>query len=113
MELEKELKAVETAVESEVVKVEDAVVKVAEEVKTEVKAALVALTGDEKFLLRDTELEYLKAQMEIQRLTRVAEAKGLEYRNAVDSFLKKYALDKAEYIFDGAKLAFTKIEKAL
>lgn len=94
MELKEELKAVESAVE----KVEEVV-----------KAALVAITGDEKFSLRDIELEYLKSQMEMQRLTKIAENKGTEYKTLVEGLFKKYSLDKAEYVFDGAKLAFTKI----
>lgn len=97
------------AVKGEAKKVEEAVVAKVEEVK----AAIVSLTGDEKFLLRDIELEYLKAQMEIQRLSKITESKSKDYQTAVDGLLKKYLLDKAEYIFDGTKLAFNKIEKAL
>ncbi len=102
MELKEELKAVENAVEGEVKKIEEAV-----------KAAIVSLTGDEKFALRDIELEYLKTQMEIQRLTKVAEPKAKQYQEVVEGLMQKYALSKAEYVFDAAKLAFTKIEKAL
>ena len=105
------------AVEAEVAKVaEEAkaeVVKIVEEVKPAAKKALVAITADEKLILAETEVEYLKATMEIQRLTKITEAKGKEYQTAVDGYLKKYLLDKSEYIFDGVKKAFTLIEKKL
>jgi len=105
------------AVEAEVAKVaEEAkaeVVKVVEEIKPAAKKALVAITADEKLILAETEVEYLKATMEIQRLTKITEAKAKEYQTAVDGFLTKYGLSKAEYIFDGVKKAFTAIEKKL
>ena len=105
------------AVEAEVAKVaEEAkaeVVKIVEEVKPVAKKALVAITADEKLILAETEVEYLKATMEIQRLTKITEAKSKEYQTAVDGFLTKYGLSKLDYLFDGVKKAFTLIEKKL
>ena len=109
---------------SELQVVEAGAVKFVDEVKTEVekvvakvepvaKKAIVTLTDSEKLALAEAETAYLKASMEIQRLTKTTEEQAKVYQNAVDGFLKKYVLDKSEYIFDGVKKACTLIEKKL
>ena len=96
MSLETEVKAVEGEVKAEVVKVEAdvkaEVVKVEAEVKAEVakveaevKAAVVQIKAEEKLFLREAELEFLKAQMEIQRLTKVAEDKSKAYQAYIET----------------------------
>jgi transcription termination factor NusB len=106
-------------IEGEVVAVAE---KVAEEVKTvasevvaEVKkvekAAVVKITADEKLLLADAELEYLKATSQIQQLTKTTEAKSKEYQENVEKFLVKYGLSKLEYVFDGVKREFQLVAK--
>jgi hypothetical protein len=108
-----ELENVVTAVEGEVKSVAEAVVaeaaKVEEKVVEVVKAAVVQIATEEKLVLREAELEYLKSQMEIQRLSKIAEAKSTEYQNTVSGLFKKYVLDKAEYVFDGSINAFKKL----
>lgn len=107
--IEGEVKAVETKVET----VAEAVVADAKAVETKVeevvKAALVNIVADEKLFLREAELEFLKAQMEIQRLSKVAEAKSKSYTDYIESLFVKYGLTKAEYMFDGAVNAFKKL----
>lgn len=118
MDAKTEVKAAEQTVVAEVKNVEGEVKTVAEaavaEVKAEVKkaeekpkAAVVQITTEEKLFLREAELEYLKAQMEIQRLSKITEAKSKDYQNYVEGLLKKYEL-KGEYIFDGSVNAFKK-----
>jgi uncharacterized protein YeeX (DUF496 family) len=108
-----ELQVIEAGAVKFVDEVKAEVEKAVEAVKPEVKKALVAISADEKLILAEAEVEYLKATMEIQRLTKITEAKAKEYQTAVDGFLTKYGLSKAEYLFDGVKKAFTLIEKKL
>jgi hypothetical protein len=91
------------------------VVKVAEEVKAEIapeaKKAVVSISAEEKLYLSDCELEFLKAQGEIQRLTKITESKAAEYKSYVEGLLTKYGISKAEYLFDGVKREFQLIAK--
>jgi predicted DsbA family dithiol-disulfide isomerase len=110
------VKATEGEAKSLVQAVEDEAKKVETEVKTEVaklepavKAATVKIKAEESLVLREAELEYLKSQMEIQRLSKVAEAKSKEYTAYVEKLFKTYVLDKAEYAFDGAVNIFKKL----
>jgi len=101
------------AVENEAVKVEgevkaEAKAVVAEVVK-EVKAATVAISTEEKLVLRSTELEFLKSQMEIQRLSKIAETKSKEYQAFIEGLFTKYLLSKAEYVYDAAADLFKKL----
>jgi hypothetical protein len=73
-----------------------------------VKKDVITLEGEEKFIARDLEVEYLKATMEIQRLQKITEEKAKAFQNHVDSLFVKYGVDKAEYIFDATKLLITK-----
>lgn len=115
-----ELEKVEAAVESEVKTAASEVVKEAKEVVAEVKeeaakieekvkAAVVDISTEEKLFLREAELEFLKAQMETQRLQKIIEAKSKEYQAFVESMLKKYGINKAEYVFDATVNAFKKL----
>ena len=105
--------SIETVIEGEVKTVETKVETVAEavvaKVEEKIKAALVNIVADEKLFLREAELEFLKAQMEIQRLSKVAEAKSKSYTDYIESLFVKYGLTKAEYVFDGAVNAFKKL----
>lgn len=127
MSIETEVKSVEVAVEGEVKKVEaevstevnkaetevktvaEAVVTEVKKAEEKVKAAFVQITAEEKLYLRETELEFLKAQMEIQRLSKITEAKSEAYTKYVEQLFTKYVLTKAEYVFDGAVAQFKKL----
>jgi galactokinase len=109
MSIETEIKSVETAVEGEAVKIEGAVKEEVAKVEEKAKASLVQVSTDEKLFLREAELEFLKAQMEIQRLSKIADAKSKQYADYVEGLFKKYVLDKAEYVFDGAVNVFKKL----
>ena len=111
--IEGEVKAVEAKAETVaaavVAGVEAKVEAVVEKVEAVVKAALVNIVADEKLFLREAELEFLKAQMEIQRLSKLAEAKSKSYTDYIESLFVKYGLTKTEYVFDGAINAFKKL----
>lgn len=125
MSVETEVKEVVASVEAEVAKVEATAAAPAEEAKTvaekieaavekteavaaEVKAAVVQISTEEKLFLREAELEFLKATMDIQRLQTITATKTKEYQAFVDSMLKKYNLTKEEYVFDGTINIFKK-----
>ena len=108
-----ELENVVTAVEGEVKSVAEAVVaeaaKVEEKVVEAVKAATVEIKAEEQLVLRNAELTYLKSQMEIQRLSKVAEEQSKQYQAYVEGLFTKYGLDKLSYVFDGGVNAFKKL----
>lgn len=83
--------------------------KIEDKVEEKVKAAVVDITADEKLFLREAELEYLKAQMEIQRLQNITTAKSKEYQAFIEGLTKKYVVSKAEYVFDAVINAFKKL----
>jgi hypothetical protein len=100
--IEGEVKAVETKVET----VAEAVVAKVEE---KIKAAIVEIKAEEQLVLRTLELDFLKLQMELQRLSKLAEAKSKAYTDYIENLFVKYALTKVEYVFDGAINAFKKL----
>ena len=93
--VEAEVKAVEGAVVAEVAKVEKAVEKVLQE-----------LTAEEKLAIREIENAYLKAQMEIQRLSQITQKAQKDFTDTVEKLTKKYAIDPAVYLFDNVELLF-------
>ena len=97
-------------IEGEVVAEVKKVVAEAEKVE---KAAVVKITADEKLILADAELEYLKATQQIQQLQKTTEAKAKEYQENVEKFLVKYGLNKVEYLFDGVRREFQLVTKKL
>jgi hypothetical protein len=105
--------SIETVIEGEVKAVETKVETVAEaavaKVEEKIKAAIVEIKAEEQLVLRNAELEFLKSQMEIQRLSKIAEAKSKEYTTYVEQLFLKYGVTKAEYVFDGAINAFKKL----
>ena len=110
---EGEVKSVAAAVATEAKKIEGDIKAEVAKVAPEVKAATVQVTSDEKLFLREAELEYLKAQMEIQSLSKIAESKSKAYTEYIEGLFTKYAITKAEYLFDGAVNIFKAIEKKL
>lgn len=105
-EVEKVAGEVKAAAEAVVEKAEAVVEEKAVAVE---KAAKVDISTEEKLFLREAELEYLKATMDIQRLTKITEEKSKSYSAYIEGLLKKYALTKAEYAFDATVNAFKKL----
>ena len=81
------------------------VVNKAEEV---VKATKVDISTEDKLLVRTIETEFLKGQMELQRLSVVVKDASDRYTKALESFGKKYAFEPLEYAWDSLELAFKK-----
>lgn len=98
----------DSAVE-EVKSAEIEAVKEVEKVAEVVLAAVVEISAEEKLILRETELEYLKAVMETQRLQKIIEEKAKAFPAFVDTLVKKYGLDKTKYTFDSTSNSFRKI----
>jgi len=105
--------AIATDVKAEVVKAEGdvkaEVAKVEAKVKAEVKKAVVEIKAEEQLVLRNAELEYLKATMQINNLQKIVESKSKEYTAYIESLLKTYGIDKAEYTFDAVTNTFKKL----
>jgi len=101
--------AIATDVKSEVVKVEGDVKAEVAKVEAKVKAAVVNISAEEKLFLREAELEYLKATLQIQNFQKVVETKSKEYTAYIESLIQKYGLSKAEYTFDAVTNTFKKL----
>lgn len=119
MELANEVKAAEAEAEKVVSEVKTEIVKVAEEakveavklvgeVKAEVKKLTQELTSDEKLVIREIENKYLKAQIEITRLSQITSQAQKDFTSTVEGLTKKYAVAPAEWLFDNAELIFKK-----
>ena len=115
MELENEIKAVEQKAEAVVAEVKTEVVKVAEEVKAEVvkvegevKKLTQELTADEKLAIREIENAYLKAQIEINRLSQITKEAQQKFTTTVEGIAKKYVLNPVEWAFDNIELIWKK-----
>ena len=67
------------------------------------------ISTEEKLIVREIENEYLKAQMEIQRLSQITQAAQKKFTTTVETMTKKYAIDPATFIFDNVALVFKKI----
>jgi hypothetical protein len=86
--------------------VKQEVVKVAEEVKAEVVKAAQDINAEEKLVIREIENEYLKAQIEINRLSQITQNAQKNFTSTVEGLAKKYAMAPAEWVFDNVSLTF-------
>jgi hypothetical protein len=93
-------------VEGEVKAVEAEVVAVAEKAAAEVKKLTQELTAEEKLAIREIENEYLKAQMEIQRLSQITQGAQKKFTDTVETLVKKYEVSPTQWIFDNVSLIF-------
>ncbi len=117
MSLETEVKSIEAEAEkvtgevkAEAVKVAEEVkaevVKVAEKVSTEAKKTTQELTAEEKLAIREIENGYLKAQIEINRLTQITQKAQKDFESTVKALTTKYVIDPADWLFDNVALIF-------
>jgi ribosome recycling factor len=100
-----EVKAEATKVEGEV---KAAVAEVKEEVTKAVAKTTQELTAEEKLAIREIENEYLKAQIEINRLSTITQGAQKKFTSTVESLTKKYVVDPTEWVFDNVELLFRK-----
>jgi len=113
MNVETEVKAVEAKVEAVASEVKAEVVKVAEEVKAAVVRTEQALTAEEKLALREIEVEYLKAQMQIQALSQTTQNAQKRFTSTVEALGKKYVIDPAVLAFDNVEMKFKTLAQKL
>jgi hypothetical protein len=92
--------------------VKQEVVKVAQEVKAEVVKVAEKVTqeisAEEKLAIREIENAYLKAQIEITRLTQITTKAQTDFTKTVEDLSKKYLISPTEFVFDNIKLQFTR-----
>ena len=110
-EVETVVKEVETKAEAVVEEVKTVAEKVAEAVEVKAKTFISLETAEEKLVLKETELEYLKIQMQLKDLQAKADTFATKYKTTVDEYFVKYGVDKALYVFDGMKSGFALIQK--
>lgn len=106
--LTEEVKAVEAKVEAVASEVKTEAVKVVEQVKAEATKLSQEITAEEKLAIRDIENTYLKAQIEINRLSQITQNAQKNFTNTVEGLTKKYVVDPAVWVFDNAELIFRK-----
>ena len=106
MNLQEEVKAVETKVEEVAGEVKAEATKLVEEVEAGVKKLTQELTAEEKLFIRETENKYLKAQIELGRLSQIAGQAQRDFSSKVEELTKKYVVSPAEWVFDNAELIF-------
>jgi hypothetical protein len=64
------------------------------------------LSAEEKLIIREIENEYLKAQIEINRLSQITQSAQKKFTDTVEGLVKKYGVSPAEWLFDNVSLQF-------
>jgi len=92
--------------------VKQEVAKVVDEAKAEMvkvyEKVSQELSAEEKLGIREIENAYLKAQIEITRLTQITTKAQADFTKTVEDLTKKYVVDPASWIFDNVALQFRK-----
>lgn len=106
------VKDVVQEVEDVAVEVKDEVVKVAKTVEAEIVSVAQKIRqeieSEEKVIITKMENEFLKAQLEIQRLQTTVATTQKSYPEYIKNLAEKYALNIAEWSFDAVELVFKK-----
>lgn len=97
--------------ETLVQKIEAEVKAVEAKVETFTTAARVDLDAADKLFLREIEVEYLRAQNEITRLSQIVKNAEARFAPSVQGLAKKYKVNPATHVFQNLELAFVVIEK--
>lgn len=105
-ELENAVQAVETEAKKVETEVVNEVKQTVAKVKPEVAKGLQEISTEEKLAIREIENEYLKAQMEINRLSQITQAAQKRFTSTVEALTKKYLINPAENVFDNIELKF-------
>ena len=99
-------------VEKVAVAAEKVVAPVAKAVKAEVAKAVEKTTqeisAEEKLAIRELENAYLKAQIEINRLSQITQKAQQDFTANVEALTKRYVVDPASWVFDNVSLIFRK-----
>jgi len=122
--VEQDVKAVEQKTESVVDSVENEVKTVAEDiysgakhfetvVENEAKKVKDVLTAEEKLVLRNIEMTFIKAQAEAQAAVQKVEQAQKDFTAKLQAFVTKYVIDPSVHTFDVAEQVFKTIEAKL
>lgn len=76
------------------------------DVKAKVAPREVPIKADEKLALRDMELNFLKAQSQVQNLTHSMQDTQRNFTQFVENLAKTYNIDTQLYIFDAVSLSW-------
>ena len=87
--------------QTEAQKIEAAVVKFAE-------GARIEISTEEKLFGAKLENEFLRANMEIQRLTKIVENAQKQFPQFIEGLVKKYAINPATHQFHNIEQVFVK-----
>ena len=98
-------KAPAVPAQTEVQKVEAAVKAIEAKVVKFAEGARVEISVEEKFFVTKMENEFLKSQLEIQRLTKIVENTQKQF---LEGLTKKYAINPLTHMFNNIELVFTK-----
>jgi hypothetical protein len=101
-------KAPAVPAQTEVQKVEAAVKAIEAKVVKFAEGARVEISVEEKFFVTKMENEFLKSQLEIQRLTKIVENTQKQYVAFLEGLTKKYAINPLTHMFNNIELVFTK-----
>ncbi len=96
------------SVETVVEEVKQEVVKVIEEAKAVAEKVAQEISAEEKLVIREIENSYLKAQVEITRLSQITQKAQSDFTKTVEDLTKRYAIDPSVWVFDNVKLQFTR-----
>ena len=105
VEVEQEVKKVATAVETAVAPVVKAVKA---EVAKVVEKTTQEITDAEKLVIRELENGYLKAQIEVNRLSQITQSAQKDFTKIVEDLTRKYAVPTETWLFDNVSLIFRK-----
>lgn len=70
------------------------------------KRTVQELTESERLMFRETELVYLKAQIQINALSQQTQAAQKKFQDDQQTMIKKYDINIAEMVFDNVNLKF-------
>ena len=78
----------------------------AQQTPAPVKRLRQSITDAEKLAIREIENEFLKATIDINRLTQVVNASQKKFTNNIEALVQKYLINAKEMQFDNIKLEF-------
>jgi hypothetical protein len=106
MTVETEVKEVVSEVKAKVEKAVTAMIPEVVKGEAPAKKLVQELTAEEKLVIRDIELEYLKAQMQINQLSQTTQSAQKKFTSMIEDLSKKYLINPAEMMFDNVELKF-------
>lgn len=121
--MENEIQKVETEVKDVIAEVKDKLADVYHDAKKFETAAIAAvktdvakvkeivqeLSGEEKLVLREIEVIFLKAQADFNKSAQTIKEAQQKYNAILDAICKKYVIIPSEWAWDNVQLLFKKL----